>query len=219
MSKINKLSRRFMELLFQADAVIATKHYVSNSISSGDYVDREMYLAWKTKAKHLLSLACGEFSPHAKAFQGAVSAPYSTNYQMTVSARAVLEAAQEDYDGGYFSSVRNLVQAEVFSDELDQASELLKAGYKIAAAVIAGVVLETNLRRMCADNSIVPASLNRMNDDLTKAGVYSLLVKKQIIAWADIRNNAAHGRPNAFDESDVSDMIAKVSDFITAHMS
>ena len=43
---------------------------------------------------------------------------------------------------GYLNSVRNLVQAEVFESELDQARELLSGGYSSAAAVVAGVVLD-----------------------------------------------------------------------------
>jgi hypothetical protein len=55
--------------------------------------------------------------------------------------KAVFDTAREDFEGGYLISFRNLVQAEVFESELDQAKELQSAGYKVAAAVIAGVIL------------------------------------------------------------------------------
>ncbi|PTW47639.1 uncharacterized protein DUF4145 [Sphingomonas faeni] len=132
--------------------------------------------------------------------------------------RAVFNAAKEDFDGGYLNSVRSMVQAEVFSTELDQANELMKGGYIVAAAVIAGVVLETTMRRLCEDAGIEPGSLNKMNADLTKAGIYNLLVNKRITALADIRNNAAHGHPNKFTKDDVVDMIAKVEAFVADHV-
>ncbi|RYF09401.1 MAG: DUF4145 domain-containing protein [Oxalobacteraceae bacterium] len=118
-----------------------------------------------------------------------------------------------------FNSVRSMVQAEVFSNELDQASELMKGGYITAAAVIAGVVLETTLRRLCEDAQIEPGSLNKMNADLSKSGTYNLLVNKRITALADIRNNAAHGHPDKFTKADVADMIIKVEAFVADHLS
>ena len=52
----------------------------------------------------------------------------------------------DDYKGGYLISIKNLIQADVFDSQLEQATELLSSGYKLAAAVIAGVVIETALR-------------------------------------------------------------------------
>ena len=49
-----------------------------------------------------------------------------------------------------------------------------------------------------------------MNTDLAKAGVYNKLVQKQITALADIRNSAAHGRPEQFTKDDVASMIKEV---------
>jgi hypothetical protein len=111
-----------------------------------------------------------------------------------------------------------LVQAEVFGSELDQARELLAGGYLTAAAVIAGVVLETTLRQLCTDAGLPLGKLDKMNSDLTKIGIYSLLVQKRITALADIRNNAAHGHPEAFKNTDVSDMISYIENFVSEHV-
>ncbi|WP_247442381.1 hypothetical protein [Bradyrhizobium sp. CW7] len=51
---------------------------------------------------------------------------------------AVFQAAKDDYEGGYLNKIRNLVQAGVFSTELEQASELLASGYRLPAAVVRG---------------------------------------------------------------------------------
>lgn len=42
--------------------------------------------------------------------------------------------------------------------------------------------------------------LNKMNEDLAKAGVCSPLRQKRIAALADIRNSAAHGHADKFTE-------------------
>jgi hypothetical protein len=58
-----------------------------------------------------------------------------------------------------------------------------------------------------------------MNADLAKAGEYNLLVQKQITALAQIRNDAAHGNNDKFDDKDASSMIEEVRRFITEHIS
>lgn len=219
MPNISLLSRRFEELTEQLAAVEATKTYSDSTYSRGYNVDNEAYTNWKTKARHLLATACGQESIHFKDFiereQGGF---YSSSHSTLLQVKAVFDAAKEDFDGGYLNSVRSMVQAEVFSTELDQANELLKGGYIVAAAVIAGVVLETTMRRLCEDSAIVPGSLNKMNADLAKAGVYNLLVNKRITALADIRNNAAHGHTDKFTKDDVIDMIAKVESFVADYV-
>src|SRR5258707_615261 len=97
-------------------------------------------------------MVCGTVSEHFKEFVACEKVSmYTTNYQIFLKLRAVLEAAKEDYDGGYLNSLKLLVQAEVFDNELDMAGELLASGYIAAAAVTAGVVLEAGLREMCVD--------------------------------------------------------------------
>lgn len=219
MQNASLLSRRFAELTDQLAAVEAAKRYENGDYVKGFVVDPEAYTNWKTKARHLLATACGVESVHYKDFVERENGGfYSTNHSDLLQVRAVFNAAREDFDGGMFNSVRSMVQAEVFSNELDQASELMKGGYITAAAVIAGVVLETTLRRLCEDTQIEPGSLNKMNADLTKAGTYNLLVNKRITALADIRNNAAHGHSDKFTKADVDDMIDKVEAFVADHL-
>jgi hypothetical protein len=132
---------------------------------------------------------------------------------------AVFEAAKEDFDGGYLSSVRSLVQAEVFGSELEQASELLRSGYASPAAVVAGAVLETGIRELCDRNGIPHGKLDKMNADLTKAGVYNGIVAKRITHLAAVRNSAAHGNKLEFEQYDVASMIDEVEHFISKHLS
>lgn len=210
------LLKRFDELLEQLKAVEATKRHKSGSaFIEGDYVENNLLINWRLKARNLLNLACGENSEHYRTFanlEGGRS--YTTNYERMLELKAAFEAAREDYEGGYCNSLRNLVHAELFAIELEQASELLRAGYKVPAAVVAGVVLETTLRGLCVQHGIEPGKLNKMNADLAKGGHFNLLVQKRITALADIRNNAAHGHPEKFSEADVRDMIAQVETFV-----
>ena len=123
-------------------------------------------------------------------------------------------AAKEDYEGGYTRSTRSPVDAELFDDELEQAKELLASGYKTASAVVAGVVLETTLRKLCGDRNIGVGKLDKMNADLAKDGLYDKLVQKRITVLADIGKKAAHG-DTGFTHADVEGMIADVERFVS----
>jgi hypothetical protein len=80
-------------------------------------------------------------------------------------------------------------------DQLVGRAQVLASTHARAAAVVAGVVLETTLRKLCGDNNIAVGKLDKMNADLAKATVYDKLVQKDITWLAGIRNNAAHGDP------------------------
>lgn len=218
---MNKLfQQRFNELEAQAVQVEASKvmrH--SEMFGNAEYIDDNLLLNWKVKVRSLLSKACGEESQHFQQFEKNESVRlYSTNYDTFKSLKAIFLAAKEDFEGGYLSSTRMLVHAEVFDSELEQANELLSHGYSTAAAVIAGVVLETALRELCNKQDILHGKLDKMNTDLAKAGVYTKLVQKQITALADIRNNAAHGNFNKFTVQDVTNMIRDVRNFLATYL-
>jgi hypothetical protein len=201
------------------ESVEATKIYENSDSFPGNRIDNESFIGWKVKVRNLLAQACGAESIHLKQFvEYELPQMYRTPWREFQDLKAVFLAAKEDYEGGYLNSIRNIVAAEVFSIELDQATELLKSNYITAAAVVAGVVIETTLRQMCIDNGIVPASLNKMNEDLSKASVYNSLVQKQVLALAAVRNSAAHGKTSEFTNQDVKNMISQVENFVVQHV-
>ena len=214
-----KLSQRFVELEAQLDEIEATLTTVDGLYGPTKTIDINLLTGWKVKVKNLLVTACGERSQHFIAFeQSEKHKGMESNYSTKKRLGAIFLAAKEDFDGGYLSSLKHLVQAEVFDSELEQAKELLDNGYKLAAAVISGVVLETSLRDLCDANSIPHANLNSMNAQLAKAGVYSKLQQKRITAIADIRNSATHGKPDEFSNSDVENMMRDVEAFLLSYL-
>jgi hypothetical protein len=215
----NQLGVRFQELTQQAETIEQSKRVGGNRGREGAVdVDGNAVLNWTVKAKGLLSLACGQDSQHFKHFTSAEKTSAFSNLANFQAMISVFAAAKEDFEGGYLSSVRTLVQAELFNTELEQATELLDKGYKVPAAVIAGTVLETGLRELCNRASLPVGKLDKMNADLAKAGTYNLLRQKQITALAEIRNKAAHGKPTEFTDADVKAMIADVERFLLDHL-
>jgi hypothetical protein len=221
MHATTRLNQRFQELASQLEEVEATR-YLAEGLLSGTHeaLDREALLGWCVRVRNLLANACGKDSEHFLSFVQEESAPHHGGPTYTLRrVRAVFLAAKEDFEGGYITSLRNLVQVEVFDSELDQARELLTAGYSVPAAVVAGVVLEAALRSVCQSKNLPVGKLDRMNSDLAKAGQYNSLVQKRITALAALRNSAAHGLKHDFDASDVASMIESVEKIVEVHLS
>lgn len=185
-----------------------------------DLVDNEMVNQWGVSCLHIIKRVFGENSDHYISF--AKLFPKFAGYDSFKKALGILKAAKEDYESGYLFEARVLIQAEVFDDFLGQAKHLLESGYYAPAAVIAGSVLEDGLRKLCMQHNVAlhaKPKLDAMNSDLVKAGVYNVLVQKQITALADIRNKAAHGQWTEFTDKDVEQMVVQVRAFMTNHFS
>jgi hypothetical protein len=217
--KINQ--KRFDEIAKLAEAVDASKKAQHNpySGSTSPSLDEMALTGWIVRAQALINDVCGADSTHAKHFEKAkAGSSFTYQYERFQNMSAVLLATKADFEGGYLLSQAALVEAVIFSDELEQATELVRKTYKVAAAVIAGVVLESALRRLCEKSRLPSGTMDRMNADLFKAGVYNLLQQKRITALAQLRNDAAHGNGEAFAKGDVEAMIADISRFLTGHL-
>jgi hypothetical protein len=211
-----RVADRLRGLIERGEEVLATrKDPGRNMIGFDSWVDSELANQWFTSSQNLLQRAFGPTSSHYTNFSE-IPGKQGLSFSPVRRGQGILRAALEDLEDGYLFDVRRLIEAEVFSDFLDQAEELLRTGYSGPAAVVAGCVLEDGLRRLCVANGIAlperPA-LDRMNADLARTGAYSKLALKRITAIADIRNNAAHGNWDEFDKDDVKDMIEWITKF------
>lgn len=131
---------------------------------------------------------------------------------------------RDDLKAGWTTSVMELVHADTHSDYLEMAETLIASGYKDPAAVITGTSLEIHIRTLCTKRGVdtalpsgAPKKADVMNADLKKAGVYNEARKKQITAWMDLRNKAAHGDYTTYDEHQARMFIDGVRDFMLKH--
>lgn len=139
--------------------------------------------------------------------------------------QGVVESLRNDLERGYLQSVKEFIHAELFADFVEMATHLLEEGYKDPAAVIIGGTLEAHLRQLCEKNDVItetttnsfrtcPKRTDQLNAELTKKTVYSKLDQKNITAWLDLRNKAAHGRYDEYSKEQVALMIAGVKNFM-----
>lgn len=218
---IDLYRKRYNELLEQLAPFGIGTLFFGNKKSeiTSDEPESFFVINWSTKAKNLIAKSCGEHSYHLKEFEKSQNKP--SNFRgpaiKLIELCAIFLAAKEDFEGGYAKPVRELIEAEIFGDELTQSQELLDSGYTNASAVIAGTVLETNLRSKCIELGIPVGKLDRMNADLVKKGAYNSITSKRIVALAAIRNSAAHGSKNEFEKEDVATMIFEIRRFINSN--
>jgi hypothetical protein len=96
---------------------------------------------------------------------------------------------------------------------------------KDPAAVLAGGVLEEQLRKLCdkhgipttvtdAKGNVRPKRLNALNDELANRNVYGRNEQKQVTAWVGIRNDAAHAEYDKYTLEEVKLMIAGTREFL-----
>jgi len=112
--------------------------------------------------------------------------------------------------------LRTLLATELLGEFLDQAKLLNAGGHHLAAASLAGAVLEDALRRLCRARGLsVPkgTDLARLNAELAKAGVYDLPTQKRVAALAEIRERAHHGQFDKIRREDVEEMVKWVRRF------
>ncbi|MFY4759044.1 DUF4145 domain-containing protein [Aliarcobacter butzleri] len=215
-----KFLKRIEELIKEGDIVKNTLYEKDAGFSMAKYVDLFKYTQWKLKVQNIIELTAGKNSTYLKKFSEIESVKYiaGQTYPHFIGQFALLNALKDDYENGFLVSLKSLVEADVFETELEQAKELLSNKYKLAAAVIAGVVLETALRSLCDKEKIPHGKLTKMNDDLTKAGVYNKFQQKNITALADIRNSAAHGKDSEFTHENVENMIRDIESFLATYL-
>lgn len=133
----------------------------------------------------------------------------------------VLMALKEDIKNGFLETLKENIKGELFSDFLEMANVLLNDGYKDAAAVIGGGVLESHLRQLCIKFVINTLDANgkakkadTLNSELAKESAYNLLDQKSITAWLDLRNKAAHARYGEYTKDQVLLMLQGIGNFI-----
>ena len=144
---------------------------------------------------------------------------YASTYNKTLP--GMLRALRADYVAGYLKSIGELIHADIFSDFLEMAGYLLDEGYKDPAAVLAGGALEEHLRKLCEKHTITttlagrPKKAESMNAELAGSSAYAKLDQKNVTAWLDLRNKAAHGHYTEYEKQQVHLMIQGIRDFIT----
>jgi len=218
MNKIEIL-KRIDQLIEQGKVVLSTK---KSSEFSGNYIDMGQQMGFRSASLSFIKNLYGETHPYFKDFNERVK---GQAYYETENGINILIAIRNEVDNDWLISIKKLISAEIFSDFFEMSKYLLDQRYKDPAAVMIGSVLEEHLRLLCRNHSVQIDFLNNsgntvskkadtLNADLVKAGVYGLLEQKQVTAWLDLRNKAAHGKYSEYSQEHVELMYQGVLNFL-----
>ncbi len=216
--KISDTKIRIRELIDLADQVIGS---AQESNFGGSLVDSELLQELRSSSLSFLKTTFGMSHPYYIDFDTKVN---DIEVYRAEQAKGILNAVNREIEGGWIFTVKGLVSAEIFSNFLEMAEHLLEEGFKDAAAVMIGSVLEEHLRQLCISNSIeteihqkgktVFKKADRLNAELSSTDVYNKLDNKSVTSWLDLRNNAAHGRYSEYSKDQVELMYQGVSNFM-----
>jgi hypothetical protein len=129
---------------------------------------------------------------------------------------SVLSALLRDADAGLLASVADQARAEAFDDFLDHAVHYLRNQRKQEAGVIAGVVFEDSLRRICRKCGIPEKGekVDSLISALVAKNELTPVKAKRARASADVRTKATHAQWAEFEIDDVQATIEFTRDLI-----
>jgi hypothetical protein len=217
--KLEELVKRAEELIKLGNETLATRR--ENNWGT-TYVESGKQAEFRAASLSFLLRTFGADSPYHTNFNSDVDGVDEYKIRRGIG---ILTACRAEIVGGWLFTMKGLVSADLFSDFLDMASHLLAESYKDPAAVMVGSVLEEHLRQLCSKNSIpiesakpdgslVPLKADALNAELARANAYTKLDLKNVTAWLDLRNKAAHGKYAEYTKDQVDVMLRGVSGFI-----
>ena len=219
--KISDFVARADELLALGEKTLSTQRTSTNAWR--DWVDTALFAEFRSSSLAFLVSVFGDKHIYARDFDKLVAENSSPD---VARGRGILQAAKSEVSGGWTVSARSLLAAEIFSDFLEMSKYLLASGYKDPAAVVGGSLLEEHLRQLCGKHGVLatftdtkgntsPKKADTMNANLATLAVYNKLDQKQVTAWLDLRNKAAHGKYSEYTKEQVSFMLQGIADIMT----
>jgi hypothetical protein len=117
--------------------------------SIGEYIQERVPLhAWWVKVENIVTSVFGPRSAHGRQLRRLTERTPEHSYEV-LGIVGMLTGALDDLESGFLIGQEDLVAGVVFDDVLEQATHLVDAGFKDPAAVLARVVVEDALRRLC----------------------------------------------------------------------
>lgn len=227
---------RFDELIKQADEVVEGMERILREVPPPrvlipeKFQQETAFYGLTTSTKNLIEMIMGTTQRGTQIIEDLRGLDSSLNNTRNI--KGVLLGLKSDYESGFLDSLSEMIEANVASDYMGQAEELLAEGTAgqydhVPAAVLTGAVLEDSLRRLCGRQhppiSTVktngdPKTLDPLITDLQKANVFTVAKADQLRSWTKIRNSAAHGRFTEFKRHEVESMIAGIKTFLADYL-
>jgi hypothetical protein len=226
--KFDQVLKHLQTLIDKAEYLLTTVHEVpgyARSKEKHEIVDPFTFIKFRTASLHFIQTTLGKDNEYWNEFwqKCQSNAPYHVK-----AGKALLEELLLMFNSTWLWTTHGIATAEVYADFLEMAEDLLDAGYKDAAAVMIGGVLEEHLRRLCKKNDIASTyekdgktrnkKADSMNSELAMKGIYNKTDQKWITSALEIRNQAAHGQYAQYDKDQVRNtLLRSTTNFFQSH--
>jgi hypothetical protein len=178
-------------------------------------------IAWLIAAQSAVQLVCpSSTNPYHVHAERLMDQSRNLAHETVLDMAALLKRLLEEIDRGLLTTIENHAIAVTFDDFLDHGTEYLKHGRKDEAAVIAGIVFEDTIRRICrvleiAENGV---KLDTLITELKNRNVLTELKAKRARSAAGLRTSAAHARWEDIEHNDVKPIIEFTRELMAAHL-
>lgn len=124
---------------------------------------------------------------------------------------AIIKGLRTRFESSLYD-IRLHLQAEMFDDDLEAASYLLKNRFHRAAGAMAGVVLERHLKQICITHKVkLPnkkhLSISDYNDALHCGKIFDTVDWRKLQHLGDLRNKCDHDKDAEPTTEDVTELI------------
>ena len=215
-TSIEKLVERSSDLLKEIQKIEKTRS--TNGVSQFEV---NMLAA---RGANLFQSAVGPRSVYDESMKNALKQKTTASQYAAVA--GVLQAFHFDLAAGHLVNIRHEIEAVVVSEIVSQARKLAgsRSVHPAAAVMVACAGAEEFLRNWCAEKGIsIPEkqrSLGKFATELRLVGQIELPVERRIAAWADYRNDAAHGANWNKITSEIADrLIREIEEFLVEYKS
>lgn len=218
MSVETKVQERVQKLLEESSSL----SIADNNGSVYDEEQRQDCSAWLASAQNAVHLICNSAqNPYRIKADKIANSEHGWIINAAVGElAALLKNLLFDAQAGMLTSVADQARAEAFDDFLDHAEAYFADGRKNESGVIAGVVFEDTLRRICRKEGIVEAGLklDGLISELTNKGHLSAIKAKRARVAAHVRTKASHAQWDEFELADVRATIEFTRELITSKL-
>jgi uncharacterized protein (UPF0332 family) len=129
----------------------------------------------------------------------------------------ILKSAKARFESSLLDMLE-ILQADLFDDELDAAKELMKKGFLRGAGAVAGVVLERHLGNVCIKHNLKTgkraSTINDFNQVLKDNSVIDTPMWRFIQHLGDLRNLCDHNKGREPTKEEVNDLISGITKVI-----
>jgi hypothetical protein len=213
------------ELIAQAAAIITLGEKVlateTSDSQSKSLVNEQNFHDFRISSLSFLSRVFGDTSTYYESFRTEVTHHTASR---TRRGLGMLTAAKKALQGDWLETTRGAVSRDILMDMLRLARMQFDQDNHWAAAVIAGAILEKQLRDLCLAKGIaihnetqgkaVPKKGLQLTGEAYKKKLYDRQDNKAVMSWLELCDNAARGKHDAVTSGQVKTMLNQLQAFL-----